>query len=212
MSCIRDTFCVFAFRAVAAPYGPHSPFIPLLTRLALPVPGLWAAYQACASACAPAQNSRAATRTRRAACPSSLLTCELPGSPVTVLFGDIHVIAADCMDPPRPCCRCRLAVSTRSADYVVDALALRSHVGPALAPIMHDPSIVKVLHGADRDVEWLQVWGGKVWGCRCGGLAPTMDGPSVVKVLHGADCDVEWLQVWGGEEECPRFSAFFTDA
>ena len=71
------------------------------------------------------------------------------------------------------------------ADYVVDAIALRygqdpsthpdldlchdclcsypahwSHrtlLGPSLALLLADPSKVKVLHGADRDVEWLQV-------------------------------------------------------
>eukprot|EP00955_Chlamydomonas_euryale_P111625 366081-Chlamydomonas_euryale.AAC.1 len=35
--------------------------------LQLPVLGLWAAYQACTSACAPARDSRTALRTRRAA-------------------------------------------------------------------------------------------------------------------------------------------------
>ena len=39
----------------------------------------------------------------------------------------------------------------------MDALALRSHLGSALGPTLSDPAKVKVLHGADRDVEWLQV-------------------------------------------------------
>ena len=30
--------------------------------------------------------------------------------------------------------------------------------GPALAPIFANPEVVKVLHGSDSDVVWLQVW------------------------------------------------------
>jgi hypothetical protein len=49
----------------------------------------------------------------------------------------------------------------------VDVLALREEVGPALAPLLADPGVVKVLHGADHDVVWLQVGkgeGGGGWG------------------------------------------------
>lgn len=49
-----------------------------------------------------------------------------------------------------------MQVSTRAADYVVDTLALRNEMGPALGKIMADPAVVKVLHGADHDVVWLQ--------------------------------------------------------
>jgi hypothetical protein len=52
---------------------------------------------------------------------------------------------------------CLLQLSTRSADFVVDALALRDALGPALAAVLADPSVEKVLHGADSDVLWLQV-------------------------------------------------------
>ena len=52
---------------------------------------------------------------------------------------------------------CLIQISGRSHDYVVDAIALRAFLGPALRPLLTDPSRVKVLHGADRDVEWLQV-------------------------------------------------------
>ena len=52
---------------------------------------------------------------------------------------------------------CLVQISSRGRDYVVDAIALRTLIGPALAPVMADPARVKVLHGADRDVEWLQV-------------------------------------------------------
>jgi exosome complex exonuclease RRP6 len=51
---------------------------------------------------------------------------------------------------------CLIQLSTRSEDIIIDALKLRAHVGPALAPVFADPRIVKVLHGADGDVTWLQ--------------------------------------------------------
>lgn len=67
--------------------------------------------------------------------------------------------------PPLPPCRsfqgftCLVQVSTRDRDWVVDALALRGQLGAAVAGVMADPSVVKVLHGADRDILWLQVGG-----------------------------------------------------
>ena len=64
---------------------------------------------------------------------------------------------------------CLVQISSRSHDYVVDALALRPFLGPALRPLLADPSRVKVLHGADRDVEWLQVGGtGRIFAGLCG--------------------------------------------
>jgi ribonuclease D len=39
----------------------------------------------------------------------------------------------------------------------VDCLALRGQLGPALGPLLADPAVEKVLHGADSDVLWLQV-------------------------------------------------------
>lgn len=51
---------------------------------------------------------------------------------------------------------CLMQISTRFQDYVVDAIALRSQLRHFLAPIFEDPSIIKVLHGADSDVTWLQ--------------------------------------------------------
>ncbi|XXQ39617.1 HRDC domain-containing protein [Plasmodiophora brassicae] len=50
---------------------------------------------------------------------------------------------------------CLMQISTRSADYIVDTLALRPHMHRLLDPFTN-PAIVKVLHGADMDVEWLQ--------------------------------------------------------
>ena len=49
-----------------------------------------------------------------------------------------------------------MQVSTRAEDFIVDTLALRSLLGPALTPVFTDPAVVKVLHGADSDVVWLQ--------------------------------------------------------
>ncbi|BDA42121.1 probable exosome component 10 at N-terminal half [Coccomyxa sp. Obi] len=51
---------------------------------------------------------------------------------------------------------CLMQLSTRTADYLVDVIALRSIVGSVLAPIFADVKIVKVLHGADSDIVWLQ--------------------------------------------------------
>lgn len=48
-----------------------------------------------------------------------------------------------------------MQISTRTKDYVVDTLALRPwlHV---LLPVFSDPKVLKVLHGADMDILWLQ--------------------------------------------------------
>lgn len=49
-----------------------------------------------------------------------------------------------------------MQVSTRSHDYIVDTLTLRSNLGSALARPFADHTILKVLHGANSDVLWLQ--------------------------------------------------------
>lgn len=51
---------------------------------------------------------------------------------------------------------CLIQFSTRRADFVVDALALRGSMYRALAPVFSDESTVKVMHGAEKDVEWLE--------------------------------------------------------
>ncbi|XP_028761310.1 protein RRP6-like 2 isoform X2 [Neltuma alba] len=51
---------------------------------------------------------------------------------------------------------CLMQISTRTEDFVVDTLRLRIHVGPYLREVFKDPSIKKVMHGADRDIIWLQ--------------------------------------------------------
>eukprot|EP00048_Salpingoeca_helianthica_P007552 m.112028 g.112028 ORF g.112028 m.112028 type:complete len:830 (-) comp14365_c1_seq1:38-2527(-) len=50
---------------------------------------------------------------------------------------------------------CLMQISTRTEDFLIDTLALRAHMG-LLLPAFTNPAIVKVLHGADFDVEWLQ--------------------------------------------------------
>jgi exosome complex exonuclease RRP6 len=50
---------------------------------------------------------------------------------------------------------CLVQLSTRSKDYVIDALALRDDL-QALDRWLCNPHVVKVLHGADYDIEWLQ--------------------------------------------------------
>ena len=39
---------------------------------------------------------------------------------------------------------------------MIDTLSLRHKIGSVLAPIFANPCIVKVMHGADSDVSWLQ--------------------------------------------------------
>eukprot|EP00268_Persea_americana_P045801 TRINITY_DN46934_c0_g1_i10.p1 TRINITY_DN46934_c0_g1~~TRINITY_DN46934_c0_g1_i10.p1 ORF type:complete len:933 (-),score=208.21 TRINITY_DN46934_c0_g1_i10:546-3344(-) len=51
---------------------------------------------------------------------------------------------------------CLMQISTRTEDFVVDTLKLRVHVGPYLREVFKDPSKRKVMHGADRDIIWLQ--------------------------------------------------------
>ena len=50
---------------------------------------------------------------------------------------------------------CLMQMSTRFKDYVIDTIALRSSM-PALAALFSDPNIVKVFHGCDRDIQWMQ--------------------------------------------------------
>ncbi|XP_060115123.1 exosome component 10 isoform X2 [Heteronotia binoei] len=50
---------------------------------------------------------------------------------------------------------CLMQISTRTEDFIIDTLELRSDLY-ILNETFTDPAIVKVLHGADSDVEWLQ--------------------------------------------------------
>ncbi|XP_071909989.1 protein RRP6-like 2 isoform X1 [Coffea arabica] len=51
---------------------------------------------------------------------------------------------------------CLMQISTRSEDFVIDTLKLRIHVGPYLREAFKDSNKKKVMHGADRDIIWLQ--------------------------------------------------------
>ncbi|TXT09130.1 hypothetical protein VHUM_02604 [Vanrija humicola] len=52
---------------------------------------------------------------------------------------------------------CLMQISTREDDWVIDTLALRSELRDhKLGGVFVDPSIVKVFHGADSDIVWLQ--------------------------------------------------------
>ncbi|KAF8802130.1 hypothetical protein BYT27DRAFT_7113139 [Phlegmacium glaucopus] len=50
---------------------------------------------------------------------------------------------------------CLMQISDREEDWVVDLLAVRDEV-ELLNEVFTDPGIVKVLHGADSDIVWLQ--------------------------------------------------------
>lgn len=51
---------------------------------------------------------------------------------------------------------CLMQISTRAEDFVVDTLILHKYIGPYLRHIFANPAIKKVMHGADRDILWLQ--------------------------------------------------------
>ena len=50
---------------------------------------------------------------------------------------------------------CLIQISTRSEDFIIDTLVLRSELG-LLNRSFTNPTIVKVLHGSDNDTLWLQ--------------------------------------------------------
>lgn len=47
-------------------------------------------------------------------------------------------------------------ISTREKDYIFDAIALRRDLQSAFLSIFTDPEVVKVFHGCDSDILWLQ--------------------------------------------------------
>ncbi len=52
---------------------------------------------------------------------------------------------------------CLMQISTREEDWVVDTLALRKElIEQKLGGVLVDPRIVKVFHGAESDITWLQ--------------------------------------------------------
>lgn len=50
---------------------------------------------------------------------------------------------------------CLLQISTRDTDYLIDTLTLRSELH-ILNEIFTKPTVLKVLHGAENDIQWLQ--------------------------------------------------------
>ena len=46
-------------------------------------------------------------------------------------------------------------MSTRYRDFIVDSIKLRKVLGDQFRPIFDDPNKLKVLHGADMDIQWL---------------------------------------------------------
>ena len=88
---------------------------------------------------------------------------------------------------------CLIQISTRTIDYVVDAIALRSII-PLLNKVLSNPRILKVLHGADMDIIWLQ----QDFGCYIvnmfdtGQAARTLNFPSFsLAYLLKEICDVD---------------------
>ncbi|KAJ7638309.1 ribonuclease H-like domain-containing protein [Roridomyces roridus] len=52
---------------------------------------------------------------------------------------------------------CLMQISTRTQDWIVDTLALRAELATGdLNQVFTDPAIVKVFHGAESDIIWLQ--------------------------------------------------------
>ena len=50
---------------------------------------------------------------------------------------------------------CLIQITTRFRDFVIDVIKLRKYIGDSFRSIFDDPSKVKVLHGADMDIQWL---------------------------------------------------------
>ena len=51
---------------------------------------------------------------------------------------------------------CLMQISTRERDFVVDTLKLRSYMRDSLGKAFCDGDKLKIMHGADNDVQWLQ--------------------------------------------------------
>jgi exosome complex exonuclease RRP6 len=47
-----------------------------------------------------------------------------------------------------------MQISTRSEDFIIDTFKVWTSLHKLLV-VFDDPSITKVLHGADMDIEWL---------------------------------------------------------
>jgi len=51
---------------------------------------------------------------------------------------------------------CLMQVSTTTTDYLIDTLVLRQEIGELLSDLFSDHTIIKVFHGAESDIKWLQ--------------------------------------------------------
>ncbi|KAJ2780954.1 exosome nuclease subunit [Coemansia javaensis] len=74
---------------------------------------------------------------------------------------------------------CLVQISTRARDYVVDALVLRAEL-QCLNHVTADPRRVKVFHGADHDIQWLQ----RDFGVYVVGLFDTYHASKVLNMAH----------------------------
>ncbi|KAJ2882861.1 exosome nuclease subunit [Coemansia asiatica] len=74
---------------------------------------------------------------------------------------------------------CLVQVSSRTRDFVVDALALRSSLC-VLNRVTANPNVVKVLHGAESDIVWLQ----RDFGVYVVGLFDTYHASHVLNMQH----------------------------
>ncbi|KAJ2500524.1 exosome nuclease subunit [Coemansia sp. RSA 1972] len=74
---------------------------------------------------------------------------------------------------------CLIQISTRSIDFVVDALALRAELN-VLNEVTADPSVIKVFHGAESDIVWLQ----RDFGVYVVGLFDTYHASKVLNMQH----------------------------
>jgi ribonuclease D len=63
----------------------------------------------------------------------------------------LYVLPCSCFSLSLRLCQ----LSCRDKDYIVDVLALRQHMD-VLLPLFADPDVVKVFHGCDKDILWLQ--------------------------------------------------------
>ena len=54
-------------------------------------------------------------------------------------------------------CLCLIQISTGVKDYIIDALANRNELAIIINEIMEDAEVLKVFHGADSDLLWLQI-------------------------------------------------------
>ncbi|KAJ2890565.1 exosome nuclease subunit, partial [Coemansia aciculifera] len=74
---------------------------------------------------------------------------------------------------------CLIQISTRTHDFVVDALALRDSLH-RLNNVTADPQVIKVFHGAESDIVWLQ----RDFGVYVVGLFDTYHASHVLNMEH----------------------------